>query len=212
MWRGRPRPRSVDRSKPEVAVPFQNFPHRDWSLVTDNEPSLAPSCWLAIEQCRDTRLSDVPSTNTGVGCRTIKPLPALSSSPFDRLAHSFYPHRPVTWLCDTACTTMANALIYRQPFVMPNHIHLLFWALRDPTGWPFPLVDIMQSLKGSSAYTLNQLLRRGGPVWDEESFDHVLRSDESWEQKREYIRQNPVRAGLARSPEEYRWLWLNPLA
>jgi hypothetical protein len=48
------------------------------------------------------------------------------------------------------------------------------------------------------------------PVWEEESFDHVLRSDESLEDKREYIRQNPVRAGLVKTLEDYRWLWLNP--
>jgi len=94
--------------------------------------------------------------------------------------------------------------------VMPTHVHLLFWALRDSTGWPFPLVKIMQSLKGSSAHALNKLLGRSGPFWDEESFDHVLRSDESREQKREYIRQNPVRAGLVERPEDYRWLWLDP--
>jgi putative transposase len=93
--------------------------------------------------------------------------------------------------------------------IMPNHVHLLFWALRDNTGWPIPLVDILQSLKGSSAHSINKLLHRSGPVWQEESFDHVLRSEESWEGKREYIRQNPVRAGLVRKPEDYRWLWLN---
>ncbi len=59
--------------------------------------------------------------------------------------------------------------------------------------------------------SVNKLLRRPGPVWDEESLDHVPRSDESWEQKREYIPQNPVRAGLVTSPEAYPWLWLNPL-
>ena len=94
---------------------------------------------------------------------------------------------------------------------MPNHVHLLFWALRDSAGWPFPMVDIMQSLKSSSAHSVNKMLRRAGPVWDEESFDHVLRSDESWEQKREYIRQNPARAGLVKRPEDYRWLWLDPV-
>jgi hypothetical protein len=31
--------------------------------------------------------------------------------------------------------------------VMSNHVHLLFWALRDAHGWPFPVVDILQSLK-----------------------------------------------------------------
>lgn len=94
--------------------------------------------------------------------------------------------------------------------VMPTHVHLLFWALRDQSGWPFPMVDILQALKSSSAHTLNKLLHRTGPVWDEESFDHVLRSDESWRQKREYIRQNPVKAGLVSRPEDYRWLWLDP--
>lgn len=75
--------------------------------------------------------------------------------------------------------------------VMPNHVHMLFWALRDDSGWPFPLFTIMQSLKGSSAHSLNKFLHRSSPLWDEESLDHVLRSNENWEQKREYIRQNP---------------------
>jgi hypothetical protein len=29
-------------------------------------------------------------------------------------------------------------------------------------------------------------------------------------EKCEYIRQNPIVAGLVRKPEDYRWLWLNP--
>jgi REP element-mobilizing transposase RayT len=94
--------------------------------------------------------------------------------------------------------------------VMPDHVHLLLSPLRDDQGQPFSLVEIMQSLKSSSAHTVNKLLRRGGPVWEEESFDHVLRSYESLEQKVEYIRQNPVRKGLAASPENYEWLWVAP--
>ena len=94
--------------------------------------------------------------------------------------------------------------------VMPDHVHLLLRALRDEHGWPFLLVEIMQSLKGATAHRIHKLLHRSGPVWEEESFDHVLRSDESLEKKREYIRQNPVRAGLVQKPEDYRWLWVNP--
>ena len=55
---------------------------------------------------------------------------------------------------------------------------------------------------------MNKLLGRTGPVWQEESFDHVLRSQESFEEKLEYVRQNPVRRGLVSRPEEYRWLWV----
>jgi len=94
--------------------------------------------------------------------------------------------------------------------VMPDHTHLLFTPLRDANGWPFPLVEIMQSLKGTTAHRINQLLHRSGPVWQEESFDHVLRSDESLKLKCEYIRQNPVRRGLVQKPEDYRWLWRDP--
>jgi hypothetical protein len=63
-------------------------------------------------------------------------------------------------------------------------------------------------LKGTSARSVNKLLNSSGPVWQEESFDHVLRSQESFEEKLEYIRQNPVRRGLVRKPEDYKWLWL----
>ena len=94
--------------------------------------------------------------------------------------------------------------------VMPDHVHMLFQPLRDQDGWPFPLVDILQCLKGGTAHRINKLLGTSGPVWEEESFDHVLRSDESLKEKAEYIRQNPVEAGLARNPEEYQWLWINP--
>ena len=51
------------------------------------------------------------------------------------------------------------------------------------------------------------LLGRSGAVWQEESFDHVLRSNESLAEKVEYVCRNPVRAGLVASVGEYPWLW-----
>lgn len=93
--------------------------------------------------------------------------------------------------------------------VMPDHVHLLMVPRRNADGWPFPLVDVLQCLKGATAHRINKLLHRSGPVWEEESFDHVLRSDESLKEKREYIRLNPVRAGLVDRAEDYEWLWLN---
>jgi len=92
--------------------------------------------------------------------------------------------------------------------VMPEHVHLLLTPLREEDGWSYALPSILKSLKGVSARSVNRLLGRSGPVWQEESFDHVLRSAESFEDKVEYIRQNPVRRGLAKRPEDYRWLWV----
>lgn len=65
-------------------------------------------------------------------------------------------------------------------------------------------------IKGASAHKVNKALDRKGKLWQEESFDHVLRSSESLDQKVEYVRQNPVRRGLVSSPGEYPWLWVAP--
>jgi REP element-mobilizing transposase RayT len=92
--------------------------------------------------------------------------------------------------------------------IMPDHVHLLFTALRDIEGWTFALPEILRAIKGSSARSINKLSGRSGPVWQDESFDHVLRGDESLRETVEYIRQNPVRKGLVEKPEDYPWLWI----
>ena len=40
-------------------------------------------------------------------------------------------------------------------------------------------------------------------LWQREFFDHVLRSTESYGEKWEYVRQNPVRAGLVACAEDW---------
>jgi REP element-mobilizing transposase RayT len=90
---------------------------------------------------------------------------------------------------------------------MPDHVHLLLTPLSDDEGWPCQLPAILKIIKGMSACSINKLLGTSGPVWQEESFDHALRNDESLKDKLEYIRQNPVRKSLATSPEDYPWLW-----
>ncbi len=92
--------------------------------------------------------------------------------------------------------------------VMPDHVHLLLTPLCDEDGWPFPLVDILQCMKSVTAHRINRLLQTSGPVWEEESFDHVLRSDENLKEKCEYIRQNPVEGQLVARSDDYRWLWV----
>jgi len=92
--------------------------------------------------------------------------------------------------------------------VMPDHVHLLLTPLRDEKGWPCGLPAILKLLKGTSARSVNKLAASCGPVWQEESFDHVLRSQESFAAKLEYIRQNPVRRGLVKKSEDYPWLWI----
>jgi len=94
--------------------------------------------------------------------------------------------------------------------IMPDHVHLLFTALRDAEGWTFALPEILKAIKGTSARSINKLSGRSGPVWQDESFDHVLRGNESLQETVEYIRQNPVRKSLVSRPEDYPWLWVEP--
>jgi REP element-mobilizing transposase RayT len=66
--------------------------------------------------------------------------------------------------------------------VMPDHVHLVFTPLADENG-PFSVAEIMQAIKSASAHRINQALRRRGYVWQQESFDRVLRREESIEMK-----------------------------
>ena len=43
------------------------------------------------------------------------------------------------------------------------------------------------------------------PLWQPGFFDHVLRNDESYSQKWEYMRENPVRAGLVPRADDWQY-------
>jgi REP element-mobilizing transposase RayT len=91
--------------------------------------------------------------------------------------------------------------------VMPDHVHMIFTQLKDLSGNIFGLAEIMNGIKGASSHSVNKALGRRGPVWMYESFDRILRTDESLHQKVEYLCQNPVRKGLVACEYDYPWLW-----
>lgn len=83
--------------------------------------------------------------------------------------------------------------------VMPNHAHLLI----EPR---LPIDRIMRGIKGVSARDANRLLkRRGLAFWQNESFDHWIRTPAEGEKVARYIENNPVKAGLAAKAEDWRW-------
>ncbi len=94
--------------------------------------------------------------------------------------------------------------------VMPDHLHMLFFPLRDASGARFSIAEIMSGIKGPSAHGVNRSLARHGRVWEEEYFDHWLRKNESIDAKVAYIAENPEIAGLVESYLDYPWLWINP--
>jgi len=81
---------------------------------------------------------------------------------------------------------------------MPDHLHV-FVATDDEK---ITLSDWMKSLKN----TISKALRLNGvalPHWQKTFFDLVLRSDESYSEKWNYVRENPVRARLARKAVDW---------
>jgi REP-associated tyrosine transposase len=85
--------------------------------------------------------------------------------------------------------------------VMPDHVHFFCSAELDAKTLP----TFMQAWKQWTSKRIARELRLLGTVWQEEFFDHVLRSSESYSQKWDYVRQNPVRAGLVKTSDEWPW-------
>jgi hypothetical protein len=54
------------------------------------------------------------------------------------------------------------------------------------------VAEIMQAIKGASAHKINHLLERTGQVWQRESFDRVIRREESIHAKVEHMIQTLV--------------------
>ncbi len=89
---------------------------------------------------------------------------------------------------------------------MPDHVHILLNPAKKENGTFHPLGQITKSIKGYSARTINKLLGSSGSVRQRESFDRIVRNEEEWREKYEYIRNNAVKAGLCEKPEDYPWL------
>jgi REP-associated tyrosine transposase len=82
--------------------------------------------------------------------------------------------------------------------IMPDHVHL--FAVLPIDGIALPTwVQSLRTVIGK------RLLRFEipKPHWQEGFFDHLLRSHESYAQKWDYVRLNPVRARLSQTPETW---------
>ena len=84
--------------------------------------------------------------------------------------------------------------------VMPNHVHVLMTP--EPE---FELGDILHSWKSYSANQCNKLLGRTGPFWQKEGFDRAIRNERHYQNSLIYIENNPVKAGLCKTPEDWPW-------
>ncbi|HEX3600517.1 MAG TPA: transposase [Lacipirellulaceae bacterium] len=75
--------------------------------------------------------------------------------------------------------------------VMPNHVHFLA-AFQSEEG----LIKQCENWKRFSAREINKRLGIHGDFWQGEQFDHLVRSDDDFRKYRQYIAENPLKAGL----------------
>jgi len=75
--------------------------------------------------------------------------------------------------------------------LMPDHLHLIAGFPREEA-----MSQVIRDWKRLTA-------RRAGIVWQRNYFDHRVRPDEGLQLKTDYIRQNPVRAGLVSTAESW---------
>jgi len=85
--------------------------------------------------------------------------------------------------------------------VMPDHVH--FFCTSDETDGASSLSGLIAGFKQWTAKAILRRLGLGAPLWQREFFDHLLRSDESYDSKWQYVRDNPVRAGLVATAEDW---------
>ena len=83
--------------------------------------------------------------------------------------------------------------------VMPNHVHALIQIENTP------LDQVLHSWKSYTASRANKVLGRTGAFWQREYFDRYMRDEEHLRKSVRYIENNPVKARLARTPEEWPW-------
>jgi len=105
---------------------------------------------------------------------------------------------------------------------MPNHLHVVFTPILNQfdefltpnnksSSRTIPAVTkIMQDLKKYTAREANKILQREGDFWQHESYDHVVRNVDELNKIVKYVLNNPVKAGLCKTSDDWVWSYYNP--
>jgi putative transposase len=114
------------------------------------------------------------------------------------------------WLQDERIAALVTAALERGErqyrlyerfacVIMPNHVHFVMRPFRS-------LPEVMRWIKGSTSRSANLVLERTGkPFWQHETYDHCVRNADELNGSSDTLRRNPVRAGLARTVEDWPW-------
>ena len=100
--------------------------------------------------------------------------------------------------------------------IMPNHVHMLIRScISEPANHRgqsanYSVTETLRMLKGRTARFCNLELKRNGSFWQHESYDHVIRDEHELEQAIRYILNNPVKAGLVKAWNDWKFTYVHP--
>ena len=84
--------------------------------------------------------------------------------------------------------------------LLPDHWHAIFFPKSRLT-----LSRVMEAIKVSSTLLINGARGERGLLWQGRFFDRALRTVKEYHEAVDYVHGNPVRAGLVKRAEDWRW-------
>jgi len=84
--------------------------------------------------------------------------------------------------------------------LMPDHMHLVVTP-RESSN----VSQLMHGLKLHTAHEIGRLLGSKGGIWQARFYERALRTLKDMEEAIAYVHDNPIKAGVADSPQDYAW-------
>jgi len=131
------------------------------------------------------------------------------------------------WLKDTRIAEIVKSSIHFRDekqydliayTIMPNHVHLVIIPIVERIADSlnpknkenlYIVTKVLQDLKKYTARECNKLLNREGSFWQHESYDHVVRDIKALRRIVDYVLNNPVKAGLVDTWQEWKHSYVN---
>jgi len=131
-----------------------------------------------------------------ITCRLLPKRRILSEPEFTRLARVISERRKKHGFLLTAWV------------FLPDHWHAILFPRH-----PLTISEVMEAIKVASTRGIDRARGEFGLLWQgrfpsaalRASFDRALRTVREYNEKVAYIHWNPVKAGLAKRPEDWRW-------
>jgi REP-associated tyrosine transposase len=86
---------------------------------------------------------------------------------------------------------------------MPDHAHLMSRPRERTPGMWWDLSMIMEGIKGACAQRINQIMGSQGSVWQNESFDRIVRDEGGYQEEWCRMGETPLRSALVEDPDAY---------